>query len=89
MSIVEVVTFPFSRRRIKKMIRKGDIVFYKDPGSMETEPAIVTRVWSDTCVNLMVLSETQGAFLITSSLRCLNSGGPLSDNAWREGPFVD
>jgi hypothetical protein len=67
----------------------GDIVLFKQQlidgpvnGSM-IHPAIVTAVWSDTCVNLVVMFDSVGAVVKTSVVL-----GPLTGDAmawnWRD-----
>jgi len=61
----------------------GRIVhFYTDD---RHEPAIITRVWSDTCVNLKVLPDCAAPFDQTSV--CLNDASSSSWWSWppREG----
>ena len=36
---------------------KGRIVWFRDNDTAEEAPAIILKVWSDTCVNLCVFSD--------------------------------
>ncbi len=67
----------------------GDMVLFKqrsrDPVTNGTHihPAVVTRVWSDTCVNLFVMLDATGGVSRTSVVL-----GPLDTDAeawnWRD-----
>ncbi len=67
----------------------GRIVLFrgeKSNGANE-HPAIVTRVWSDTCVNLTVFLDNGAPFVVTSATQDedVESG---SLRAWRWPPRV-
>lgn len=44
----------------------GRVVHFIHPASREHWPAMITRVWSDECVNLHVLPDNGPAFCVTS-----------------------
>lgn len=44
---------------------KGRVVFFNDEEG-EQYPAIITKVWSDTLVNLNVFADTKGVLIKTS-----------------------
>lgn len=68
----------------------GRIVLYRPESSESLLPAIITRVWSDDCVNLHVfggeLPDSQGIFP-TSVLRCPTDDGTMP-RSWSWPPRV-
>ena len=69
----------------------GRIVLFRsrDSNGSREHPAIVTRVWSDICVNLTVFLD-YGQLLVQSSVIQNESlDGPNQDYAWRWPPRVD
>jgi hypothetical protein len=54
-------------------------------GGGETYPALVTRVWSPTCVNLHVLADAGPAFFVTSVEQ---ARGRAPQRAWSWPPRV-
>lgn len=65
----------------------GRIVFYRGISSngSEEHPAIITRVWSDTCINLTVFPDFRGIELKTS----VNQDEELKQaSGWRWPPRI-
>lgn len=54
----------------------GDVVIYTQNGSEAA--AIVTRVWSPSCVNLTVFGDDGGTYAVTSV-----TNEPSSPRSWR------
>ena len=68
----------------------GRIVLYRsiDNNGTREHPALVTRVWTDTCVNLTVFPDFGQLLLKTSVVQNESLEGPNQDNAWRWPPRV-
>ncbi len=68
----------------------GRIVLFKstDPDEMgngaEEVPAIITRVWSDKCVNLQVMRDNEHPIAVTSCVLEDDQGG--CSQTWRWPP---
>lgn len=69
----------------------GRIVLFRshESNGAKEHPAIITRVWSDTCVNLTLLPDYSTTLVCKSSVnQNENMEGPNQDNAWRWPPRV-
>lgn len=62
------------------MVKVGDVVLFRGGVSNGTQihPAMVTRVWAQNCVNLLVVPDCGAPYVETSVLR--------DDSAWHEDP---
>ena len=69
----------------------GRIVLFRslDSNSAKEHPALVTRVWSDTCVNLTVFPDNLEPVCKTSVTQNESLEGPNQDYAWRWPPRVE
>lgn len=73
----------------------GRIVIYKptpnDKGQSSSEdgfPAVITRVWSDTCVNLQVLRDFDTPIAVTSVEAAPDRIEPAPERTWYWPPRV-
>ena len=68
----------------------GRIVLFRSAPSNGTveHPAIITRVWSDTCVNLTVFQDFGEPILKTSVNQNESLDGANQELAWRWPPRI-
>jgi hypothetical protein len=68
----------------------GRIVLFRshESNAAQEHPALITRVWSDTCVNLTVFPDNGSPILETSVNQNESLEGPNQDLAWRWPPRV-
>lgn len=69
----------------------GRIVLFRshESNGAKEHPAMITRVWSDTCVNLTVFPDFANHFVMKTSVnQNENLEGPNQDNVWRWPPRV-
>ncbi len=68
----------------------GRIVLFRSLSSngASEHPALITRAWSDTCVNLTVFPDVGEPVLKTSVNQNESLEGPNQDLAWRWPPRV-
>lgn len=62
----------------------GRIVLYRETDNEEENPAIITKVWSESCVNLRVFADDDHPMRRRTSVLHENTGGP----SWRWPPRV-
>lgn len=69
----------------------GRIVLFRslDSNGSKEHPALVTRVWSDTCVNLTVFPDYGELVFKTSVNQNESLEGPNQELAWRWPPRVE
>ena len=69
----------------------GRIVLFRslDSNGTKEHPALVTRVWSDTCVNLTVFPDYGDVITKTSINQNESLEGPNQELAWRWPPRVE
>ncbi len=68
----------------------GRIVLYRSYNSngATEHPALITRVWSDTCVNLIIFLDHNIPIIRESINQNESLDGPNQENAWRWPPRV-
>lgn len=69
----------------------GRIVLFRSLNSngINEHPAVVTRIWSDTCVNLHVFPDYGDSINKTSVNQNESLEGPNQELAWRWPPRVE